>query len=515
MNFKKIKYTIILGLLIGITNSCDKDVLDQVDPNRLSPETFLESPSQVQSAVNAIYANLQTRGLFSRHMFFAMDNMGHDNDHTNNPQLEADKLQYLRFTFDATHGPIRAFWESCYHGINKANFLLNSQEKLEAAVEEFEDFTEADKNRANGEAQFLRGYYYFLIASRFGDAPLITVIPPDGGGFEKSPQSAIYDQIESDLTAAANNLPAPGDTEPGRASRGAALALLGKVHLYQQEYAEAKAAFDQVYGQYTLAANFYDNFMEETEHNSEIIWGVEYANLGNSAQWNSDFNGIGLNETTFRGQEYGFNDWFNVYPSGDLVAEFETGDPRRAQTFYFNGDTFAGGTVSLPAYDDTPDDGIDNPVQRQQAWRKYQNYYRRANEELASTINFQVIRYADVLLMMAEVYNETDPSGAATIGYLNEVRDRAGMPHYGTTEMNDAGYPVTTKEERFAAIMHERRVELAGEQSRFPDLVRWGLADDELSQFGFKPNKHEFFPIPQQEINTNEALTNEDQNPGY
>ncbi|UII19900.1 RagB/SusD family nutrient uptake outer membrane protein [Fulvivirga ligni] len=510
---KTLKYSIIFILCIGVVGSCNTDELEQVNPNQLSLETFLVTPSQVQAAVNAAYANMQTRGLYSRHMFFAMDNMGHDNDHANNPQLEADKLQYLRFTFDATHGAIRAFWESCYKGIAKTNYVLNNKEKINAV----EGLAEADRDRIYGEAMFLRAFYYFLIVTRFGDAPLITTIPEGGDGFGKSPKASIYEQISADLNAAALVLPTEedGTYEPGRATKGAAYALLGKALLYQgTDYTAAKNAFEKVYGKYALVDNYEENFQEETEHNSESIFEVEYdETLGTSAQWNSDANGVGLNESTFRGQEYGFNDWFNVYPSSDLVSEYEDGDVRKAQTFYFNGDTFSGGTVSLPSYDNT-DDGIENPVQRPQAWRKYQNYYKRANEQTNSSINFRVIRYADVLLMMAEVENELGNIGPA-VDYMNEVRERAGMPYYGTTEMNDAGYPVSTKEEVFNALVHERRVELAGEQARFPDLVRWGLAEQELGQFGFSSNKNEVFPIPQAEINSNNALTNADQNQGY
>ena len=120
-----------------------------------------------------------------------------------------------------------------------------------------------------------------------------------------------------------------------------------------------------------------------------------------------------------------------------------------------------------------------------------------------------------MLLMMAEVENELDNPPAA-IALLNEVRNRpsTNMPNYGTPVMN-AIYPVSNKAEILNAIIHERMVELAGEQVRYNDLIRWDMADDVLSQFGFVKGKHELFPIPQREIDANEALTNADQNPGY
>jgi len=115
--------------------------------------------------------------------------------------------------------------------------------------------------------------------------------------------------------------------------------------------------------------------------------------------------------------------------------------------------------------------------------------------------------------MSAEAENELGNLQAA-IDLLNEVRDRVGMPNYGTPEMN-AIYPVSNQQEVFDAIVHERRVELAGEQVRFDDLIRWDMAQDELGQFGFEKGVNERFPIPFREINTNPNISESDQNPGF
>ena len=496
---KTVSKYIIAGVICMVTFHACNDKLELTNPNQLSPETFLKTPAQVQSAVNAVYSNTQTHGLYSRGMFFSMDNMGHDNE--GNPQLEADKRQWLEFTFDPSHGLIRAYWESCYRGINKANFVTSSMEEIDAISTD--QLPQATKDRYIGEVKFMRAYYYFLLATRFGNVPLITELPETGEGFPISPVSEVYQQIITDLTAAVGVLPKKsGDGyEAGRATSDAAHALLGKTYLYMENYDAAKTAFSNILGDYELEANYLDNFLEETEHGVESIFEIQYQeDIGTSDQWNSDANGLGLNESTFRGQEYGWNDWFNVYPSDDLLSAYEPNDPRYEANFYSNGDSYAGGTVALP-------------LSRVAGWRKYQNYYKRANENINSSINFKIIRYADVLLMMAEIENELDNPGDA-IDYLNEVRTRVGMPLYGTPEM-DAIYPVGTKQEIFEAIVHERQVELAGEQVRFPDLVRWGLAEEELSQYGFTADKHELFPIPQNEINANNAIENSDQNPGY
>ncbi|UII25488.1 RagB/SusD family nutrient uptake outer membrane protein [Fulvivirga maritima] len=496
---KNINKTILLLCILFMTYSCNEDDLSLESPNRPPADNFFQNRAQLQASVNAIYSNLQTQGLYNRHMFFAMDNMAHEN--SGNSQLEADKRQYLEFTFNADHGAIGAFWESCYRGIHKANYVINNQELIDQIL--VSELPPEEKNKFLGEAHFLRAFYYFILVTRFGDIPYIKEIPQSTEGFPIRPEEDIYnDIIIPDLEFAVANLYAKENTENGRATVGAAYALLGKVHLYRQEYQAAKDAFTNILGEYTLVNNYEENFLEETEHNEESIFEVEFDDaFPDTDKWNSDVSGAGYNEVTFRGQEYGWNDWFNVYPSEMLLDEYEDGDPRYDMTFYSNGDTFAGGIVSIP-------------LDRVAAWRKYQNYYKDANEDQASGINMKVIRFADVLLMMAEVENELAADGGDALMYLNMVRDRVGMPNYGTPAMN-ATYPVTTKQERFEAIVHERMVELAGEQVRFPDLVRWGIAGDVLGQFDFQVGKHEHFPIPQREINSNDKVTNADQNNGY
>ncbi|MDF4223034.1 RagB/SusD family nutrient uptake outer membrane protein [Maribacter huludaoensis] len=476
-----------------IINGCSENDLELVNPNGLSPETFFKTEAQVQSAVNAVYSNLQTRGLYSRHMFFSQDNMSHEND--GNPQLEADKRQYLDFSFDSSHGPIADYWESCYRGINKANFVIGNEEAINAIEESL--LSNASKQKFIGEAKFLRALFNFLLVTRFGDMPLITEIPTTTEGVAKSSADEVYALIISDLQSASATLLDKSEEANGRATKGAAIALLGKVYLFRGEHALALAEFNKLSG-YALEPNFFDNFTEETEHGVESIFEIEYDDaLGTSAQWNSSVTGAGPNEATFRGQEYGFNDWFNVFPSDDLLDEYEEGDTRYADTFYSVGDTFGGGVVTAEML--TAGD------QRRAGWKKYQNYYKDANEDQESGINFNYLRYADVLLMKAECENEVGTQDDA-IDLINEVRERAsldGLP-YGLS-----------KAAVFEAIVHERKVELAGEQVRFNDILRWNLATTELAGTNFQVGKSELWPIPDREITSNENVTAADQNPGY
>lgn len=484
-------------VLIGMTLSCNEDSLELTNPNELSPDTFLQNPTQVQSALIAAYSNMQTQGLYSRHMFFMMDNMAHENGGNN--QLEADKRQYLDFSFDSSHGAIGAYWESCYRGINKANFVIENADTINAILPSV--MPESDKQKALGEAKFLRALYYFFIVTRFGDAPLITTLPPeDGVGLPKNSSDEIYAQIINDLQEAIPTLKPKGEEENGRATRGAAQALLGKVYLFLERYDEALAQFNALNG-YALEDDYFDNFKEETEHGVESIFEIMYDDdLGFSAQWNSDRSGQGPNEATFRGQEYGFNDWFNVFPSDDLLNEYESGDIRYEQNFYVNGDTF--GPDSTLVVDHFPSNGGGNA-----GWSKYCNYYKDANEDQTSGINFKYLRYADVLLMMAECESmRAGGSQDVAIGYINQVRERAGLADLSTG---------LSQAQVFEALIHERKVELAGEQSRFNDIVRWGVAETELAGTNFQVGKHELLPIPQGEIDSNENIGPEDQNAGY
>lgn len=487
---KKINLILVFLGSVFLINGCNDSDLELTNPTQLSPETFFKNEAQVQASVNAVYANLQTIGMYSRHMFFMMDNMAHEN--SGNPQLEADKVEYLNFSFDSSHGGISDYWNSCFRGINKANFVLGNQEAINAIPESL--MGQARKDKYLGEAKYLRALYYFYLVTRFGDLPLIIDVPESPTGIARSPKEEIYQQIITDLQEASTTLLDKGAEESGRATKGAAYALLGKVYLYQKNYSAALEAFDKVTG-YTLEADFQNNFLEETEHGPESIFEVEYNDdLGDGSKWNSNVSGAGPNEVTFRGQEYGMFDWFNVYPADNLLDEYEDGDIRFKETFYTVGDTTGAG-VAITSI----------PNDRRAGWRKYQNYYKDANEDQASGINMKVIRYADVLLMMAECANEIQDQATA-IGYINQVRERAELPDLSTS---------LSKQQVFDAIVHERKVELAGEQVRFPDLVRWGLASEVLGQYGFQSGKSELLPIPDSEISTNENINSADQNPGY
>lgn len=492
---RKTKYILILLSGILAINSCDTKDLELTNPNALSPETFFKTQEQVQSSVNSAYANLQTRGLYARHIFFALDLMGQDAK--GNPQLEGNKKPFQNFSFDASNDIIQYFWETCYLGISRANFVLDNEEKINALPNSV--LTQETKNKYLGEAHFLRAYYYFLLVVRFGDLPIYRTGTIEGAA--RSPKAEVYNLIREDLLFASQNLLSKNAEQKGRATKEAAFAYLGKVLLYEKKYDEALAAFNNVTG-FSLETNFYNNFMDNTEHGPESIFEVEYdEKLGVGDKWGSDTSGTGYAESTLRGQEYGNLGWFNVYPSDNLVDEFETGDKRFGDTFYVPGSTYFNGTLTMTAANFATSEG-----NRRAGWKKYQNYYKQTDEAQQSSINFKVMRYSDVLLMKAECENQR-PGGSQTaaIAYIKQVRDRAGLPTV----------IAATKEAVFTAIIHERKVELAGEQVRFDDIIRWGNASTQLANTGFTAGKSELWPIPNRETSSNPKIKPSDNNPGY
>ncbi|WP_244248468.1 RagB/SusD family nutrient uptake outer membrane protein [Flavobacterium foetidum] len=499
MMMRKIKH--IVGALFGILvmNSCDSSDLELRNPNTLSPDTFFKTEAQVESSVNAAYANLQTRGLYARNFFFAMDLMGQEA--AGNPQLEGNKKPFQDFSFNAGNDIIQYYWESCYIGISRANFVLDNEAKINALPNSV--LSQEKKNKFLGEVHFLRAYYYFLLVKRFGDVPIYKTVTIEGAA--RSPKAEVYDLIRTDFEFASQNLLSKTVEQTGRATKEAAFAYLGKVLLYEKKYDLALAALNNVTG-FSLEdrGNFYNNFMEETEHGKESIFEIEFDEKnGTGNKWDDPGNsqGTGFAESTLRGQEYGNLSWFNVYPTDDLLNSFESGDERFAETFYVPGSTYLDGKLTMTAQNFNTSAGL-----RKAGWKKYQNYYKKEDEAVQSSINVKVMRYADVLLMKAECENQRDGgSQTAAIAYIKEVRDRAGL----TTAI------VPTKEAVFAAIVQERKVEFAGEQSRFDDIIRWGIASTALQGSGFTAGRSELWPIPNRETSSNPNIKPSNNNPGY
>lgn len=484
------QYFLVFGSLMALL-SCEK-FLD-VDPEfTQDAENYFLNPQDYELALIGAYDLLQTSYLTQWVGEIASDHAIAGGESVTDTQglHEIENMNH-----NAVNNELRSLFQFTYTGIARCNYIMENRDNID-----FEG-----KNRVIGETRFLRAYYYFELVKYFGGVPLIIderIGADEVTEIDRASKAAVYDQIEADLTYAVDNLDW-GRFEKGRADKGAALALLGKVHLYQDEFTEAAEALDRVIneGGYGLVPDFADVWTVANENNEETVFDIEYTGLeggsygcfvcleGNAAV---GFHGI----RQFDGPVYGDGNSYNL-PTEDLYNSFESGDPRRDLT-----------VLDIDAWIQTqPNPGSISYAIGGGGHTGYYNnkYLKRQGEiglpdnDLTSPVNYKVIRYADVLLMAAEAHNRSGNDGAA-LPLVNQVRSRVGMP-----PLSSGGSQLTED------IWQERVYELSGEGYRFWDLVRTGRAAQEID--GFVPGKHELFPIPQVEIDL--AGGNWQQNPNY
>lgn len=406
------------------------------------------------------------------------------------------------YTINPTTIP-QSFWADFYKGIFRANVLI---EKLPGVP----GMGDADKARFTAECKALRAYYYFNIVSLFGDAPLYTtnLSTSQFYSIQKSPAADIYTQVEKDLLEAIDALPPTLNmaTEAGRFTKGAALALLGKVYLFQGKKTEAAAKLAEVNGTpgqtspygYKLLTNFADLWLTDNKFNTESIFECAHTNksLAGWGNWGGDNDeGNSLNvmvgprgylAATAAAPKYRTGWSFNPVTL-DLFNAMQ-GDPRLSSTIENLGALKASGVVDYsPGYMDT---GL--------FLKKFMPKDTDVSSEGGEVVlnyrqNTYIIRLADTYLMEAEALNGTGPRAQAL---LDAVRARVGLPSI-TVSMD--------------AVMKERRLELAGEGHRWHDLIRTGQATAKLSSRGFVAGKHEHWPVPIKETENTQVT----QNPAY
>jgi starch-binding outer membrane protein, SusD/RagB family len=508
------KVLLIFIAVVSIVTSCDEELLNTQNPNQITDDAFYTTIDEIGTSVTAIYAVLQGNRMVGREYFFVHDTRS-DEMKAGGAQLEVPRAQLLTGSHDYTNSVANDVYKGLFTMVHRANVVIVKGAELTVDPDD-----QALLDRYIAEARFLRGFAYYTLGALWGGVPIYDKYATSfGDAKERSSQAATFDFALADANAASLVLPASyDDSNRGRATKGAALTLAGKVNLCKGDYAAALTALEGVkdLGVYSLVDDFYDNFTEEAEYNSESIFEVGFLDSGYG--WDASGNTTG-GESWVRSQEYSAVGWANLIPSDKLIAEFEDDDPRLTETFWFPGDVYANGAATLTtiAGDGTT---LYNGDPLKIRWKKYSIMYKKdpGGFNVNVGINYRLWRYADVLLLLAECENEVG-TAANAINYLNEVRDRVGMPHYGTAEVDAAGFPVTTKEEIRKAVQHERFIELAGEEIRNIDILRWRAngkltGPDPIAYF--QANKYELLPIPQDEFNTNpNVVEGEDQNPGY
>lgn len=494
LNFKEMKNrtkqllsTALLSLCV-LFSGCDK-FLTVNPPYTQDAENYFQTPEEYEKALIGAYDLLQSTFMAVWISEIASDNTIAGGESVNDTQ---GLHQVDLMTHGGVNAELRSVFRWNYAGVTRANFIMENKDNI--------DFTGKDKIIA--EAQFLRAFYYFELVKFFGDVPLIIderIGAQEATTIPRSPASEVYAQIEQDLIDASSVLDQVSLIK-GKATKGAAMALLGKVYLYQSKFMEAADKFEEVItgGAYSLISDYNDLFSVANENNSETVFDVEYTGAegggygclvcleGNAGP---GFQGI----RQYDGPVYGDGNSYNL-PTQSLYDAFSPFDIRRDATI-----------LDLEAFiaQQANPESISYAIGAGGHTGYYNNKYIKRQDELGlpdndltSPVNYRVIRYADVLLMAAEAQYQTGNSGLAQ-QYLNTVRLRSGNQPISISSIDD--------------IYNERRLELACEGHRFFDLVRTGKAESAIE--GFQSGKNELFPIPTLEIDL--AGGNWSQNNGY
>jgi hypothetical protein len=387
-------------------------------------------------------------------------------------------------TYNPSSLSITEIFSANYEGINRCNQALNIIPQLDKA-----DATL--RARLMGEAKFLRAFMYFTLVKTYGGVPIIDRLPNPSSQEDRAMQltrkskEEVYAFIDKDLNDAIEVLLNKGQyasSERGRASKGAAYALLAKVNLYQKNWQKVVDNCNLVTG-YSIVPDYASMFRLAGENDAESIFEIQ----GTGSVPIKGIQGYAVSQGARGAGGWGWG--FNT-PSESLLNAYEIGDLRRNATIIFAGTTLYDGRV-VPLT-------VENPRYN------YKAYSSAIPDAWESDRNIKYLRYAEVLLMKAEALNELNQTSVA-IPLLNQIRLRAGLGN--TTAVSQADVRI--------AIWKERRVELAFEHDRFFDVVRTGQAVAAFRIHGktFVAGKHEVFPLPQLFLNETAGISV--QNPGY
>lgn len=521
MIMKRFLY-IILTLASFTLSSCESWLLEPT-PGVTKLEDYFSSGSAAIQSTNAAYVPLMWEYNTTYFPEWFIGDVVSDDALKGGQSIGdmSDVYDMENFKTNPNNTLLLDFYRSQYQGIGRCNLSISKIEPMKTDT----SMTVSVQHRLIGELKFLRAMYYFRLVRVFGGVPLVTE-PIYSSTNWKQPRATseqIYTRIIADLTDANNGLwmkSAYAATDLGRATKGAAQAMLLKTNLYIHNYAEAKRWGDSIINshQYDLVTAYGDNFTLQGENGKESVFEIQYMEDPTSDYGNGD----GFTRGTFsviltrsRSSKLGGGWGFNK-PTVNLYKEFETGDPRRDITILNPTD----------AQIETPEQEIylgSRYLNRKYAMMNDDGTYYNLTHATRGPINNKVIRYADVLLMYAEACCETGDLATAKWA-LEKVRARARGTNTTILLPFPYGSYADNQTDLRKAIRHERRVELAMEGHRWFDLCRWGVAkevmdaykavesSDAQSQMApFIKGVHELFPIPSKEIDLNPM----EQNPGY
>lgn len=515
------KTIIIIFLAVVGLSACKKD-LEIGNPNTPTTEVFWKTANDAQLGVNAIYSTFHREGL-SRWLYF-MTMIRSDEGFSTSPNPAIVNVYDAFHITDYNDYLITSVYQDDYFGINRANQVLDNVPNI--------SMDELTKAALLAEAKFLRGFFYYNLATLYGNVPVLLHTSKTSDYPPTTPVDSVFVQAENDFKDAINGLPASyGATNVGRATKGAAYAMLGKCYMQQRNYSAAQQALAYLTdgegkSTYSLVPNYRSNFVELSENNSESVFEFQNAANPNDTHDNdTDPGSDNLNYGTsippfFSPSPIGFTDGeARRWVVWEFLKETTTGgkrDPRLAATFLYDSTDERGPDFTLAF--GTPwsnlalstDPNVPHSNTREVCFRKELDDSVMTGEVFHSGNNYRYLRYADVLLLYAEALNAQGQTPQA-YPYVDAVRVRAGLAPLSTAK------PGLSQDAFLAQLKHERITELTGEGHRWEDLARWGDLGPELAGrdpgfANFVVGRDELLPIPQFDLDVNPNMK---QNPKY
>ena len=500
------KYTrfSLLVLALGAGLMACNDFLTAPPQGQIGVAAVQADPAAAQNLVTGVY-NIMWDGGMHGFDYVGMTNIASDDaDKGSSPADGANTYGTLdNLTMTPGVGNLNTIWATYFRAIARANQALALIPQSAA--------DQTTRNQLEGEVRFLRAYFYFKLVRFFGGVPLIENVPPvedinNVALQTRATRDAVYARIVSDLRFAANALPVKGQTATGKATKAAAMAMLAKVYLYQQNYQQAYTLTDSIIknqvGAYSLLPSYANLWRETGANSSESIFEVQ---TGINLSCNAAIQLYVVCQGPRAGGKRGWADLGFGFgtPSQSLLDAYEPNDTRRSATIIFINPSPTG-TVLWDGFRVPSRDSVENERYNYKAYHSRTAERNCGNNDYLPK-NLRIMRLGEVLLIHAEAAFALNNSASALTD-INQLRTRAGLTNLTTIDRD--------------RIWRERRVELAMEHDRFFDLVRQeavqpGRAVQAFTAHGktFVKGKNEVFPIPQTQIQLSGGTLT--QNPGY